>query len=248
MKLEIAYRLTARSGILIGATAEALSIGLDKTTIRRRSRRGSLPGKKQEPVIPGSTIKGKLRNACELILQALGQPVCLAPRAELMCPHNARVNEELDKELIARPCAVCRLFGSADNRIDEPARLFFDDAVVALESGLTPFATRTQAGVSLSRQRRTAEDDRLYLIERGLEGLRYKGNIAGYAPDELARQSAALLIAALDSLVAIGGGKSRGAGWTAVEIINVGLGDQRLSEPSSLSRMREELKLWRVSK
>lgn len=234
MKIEIIYRINALSGILAGATAEVLSVGVDRTTARRR-----VVGKKwrQEPLLPGSSVKGKLRHECERILTRLGQKVCLAPRADLMCPNAERVPEQ--------PCPACRLFGHPGRQVDDASRLFFSDAIADLDGSAARFATRAQAGVSLSRRRRTAEDQRLYTIERGVEGLSYKGTISGYLRDETARRQAALLIAALGSLVAVGGGKSRGAGWTKVEVTSVTLDGESLSAPQ-LEDLRREVSQWRV--
>lgn len=240
-RVYIEYNLMAASGLLVGSTAEALSIGLDKSTIRRRrvdEKTGS--PLKQEPAIPGSTIKGKVRNECERILASLGWPVCRAPRAETMCPH--------DPNVTSAPCAVCQIFGSPDRQ----SRLFFNDASTSFKDAnaaarLRPYLTRVQTGVSLARQRRTAEDERLYFVERGVEGLTYAGQIEGYLDDDAAARQLALVIAALQNLVAVGGSKSRGAGWTRAEVVKVMIGTDEFTA-EQISEMRAKgLEQWRKS-
>jgi CRISPR/Cas system CSM-associated protein Csm3 (group 7 of RAMP superfamily) len=160
-----------------------------------------------------------------------------------MCPHHTDKN----KPLI---CDVCQLFGGPSDQ----SRLFFSDAVAKFPDGTeigeedARFTTRVQAGVSISRKRRTAEDERLYYMERGVEGLIYEGTIDGYLDDNLAEQQSALLISAVGQLVAVGGSKSRGAGWISARVSSVAFDDKLLSG-EEIRRIREEgLKAWRESK
>jgi CRISPR/Cas system CSM-associated protein Csm3 (group 7 of RAMP superfamily) len=231
-KVSMVYRLTAASGVIVGSSADVLSIGIDKATIRRRRVKD---GGAQEPLIPGSTLKGKIRYECERMLAGLGATICQAPRPDTMCPH--------DPAIESPPCAVCRLFGSPNQQ----SRLFFGDAVV---KGNTParFLTRVQAGVALSRKRRTAEDERLFYAERGVAGIVYEGRLEGHLDDDLAERQLALVITAIERLAAIGGGKSRGAGWTRAEIAEVTL-DGRSLDPEEWRKLRARgLPVWREAK
>lgn len=231
--VRIVYHITARSGVLIGSTADVLSIGIDKTTMRRR-RVGEL--EQQAPLIPGSTLKGKLRHECERILGRLGREVCHSPRAETMCPHDVQVKNP--------PCPVCQIFGGSGL----PGRLFFSDALAEAGEGIAPYLTRVQAGVALSRKRRVAEDERLYYIERGIERIMYEGMIDGYLDDALADQQLALVMVAIERLFAIGGGKSRGSGWINAAITNITVDGKEMSG-AELGRIRQEgLQSWRESK
>jgi CRISPR/Cas system CSM-associated protein Csm3 (group 7 of RAMP superfamily) len=239
MMVQIRYIIRANSGILVGSTAEVLNIGIDKTTIRRRRVLDKQEDSwNQEPVIPGSTMKGKIRNECERIVRGLGRSmdVCFAPRPETMCPH---VREQLGSDL----CSICELFGGPSNK----SRLFFSDAIAVLDHHLAQVATRVQAGVSISRKRRTAEDERLYYIERAVEGISYEGLIDCYLSEELANQQLALLIVAIESLISIGGSKSRGAGWVEIKIKSITINDKEISNDEIL-KIREGLKAWRESK
>ncbi len=244
----IVYGLLAESGVLIGSTADVLSIGLDKATIRRRRVIGDGQlADQQEPLIPGSTLKGKTRNQCERILASLGWVVCRAPRADTMCPHDAEVNRHYPL------CPVCQLFGGPSQQ----SRLFFGDAVaktkqhdtslVDVDVESTRFLTRVQTGVAISRERRAAEDDRLYFVERGVEGVVYRGEVAGYLDEELLSRQLALLVGSLESLVAIGGGKSRGAGWTSFELITATIDEEPIPTEQWLKLRAEGLQAWRKS-
>jgi CRISPR/Cas system CSM-associated protein Csm3 (group 7 of RAMP superfamily) len=229
MRLRIDYTITAASGILVGSTSETPGIGIDRTTIRRRLFGVAAP---LEPVIPGSTVKGKIRDHCERIVLTLGGQVCLAPSAETMCPHNkTRVKNP--------PCAICKVFGGPSNK----SQLFFSDAVADISQFDPRFATRAQAGVSLSRKRRTAEDERLFHLERAIEGLTYRGSISGYLAGEASPQIA-LVIASFERLVAIGGSKSRGAGWTIANVTKTSLDDVELSEEQLEEIRSKGLKAW----
>lgn len=231
--IRIVYQMIARSGVLVGSTADVLDIGIDKTTMRRR-RVGRLA--RQEPLIPGSTLKGKIRNECERILATLGYTVCHSPRAETMCPH--------DPHVVNSPCPVCHIFGGSGFQ----SRLFFSDAVAKADDKIAPYLVRVQAGVALSRKRRTAEDERLYYIERGVEGIVYEGAIDGSLDDASANQQLALIIAAIERLIALGGNKSRGSGWITTKITNVAIDGKDVNE-ADLTKIREEgLKAWHKSK
>ncbi|MDQ3010369.1 MAG: RAMP superfamily CRISPR-associated protein [Acidobacteriota bacterium] len=230
-KVSVSYRLTAASGVIVGSSADVLSIGIDKATIRRRKVK--IEGL-QEPLIPGSTLKGKIRYECERLLDGLGQAVCHAPHPDTMCPHDPQLKVE------QMPCEVCKLFGGPSQQ----SRLFFGDATINNSNVPAQFLTRVQAGVSISRKRRTAEDERLFYAERGVDGITYEGKLEGYLEDD----QLALVITAIERLTAIGGGKSRGAGWTNVEIVSVALDGRNLSRDEWQKLRVEGLPLWRASK
>jgi CRISPR/Cas system CSM-associated protein Csm3 (group 7 of RAMP superfamily) len=232
MEILIHYTITATSGILVGSSAEALSIGIDKTTMRRRKIYDGRMSVPQEPIIPGSTMKGRIRNECERILTSLLVPICRAPSADTMCPHG-------QGELLGRTCAVCTIFGCPT----EQSRLFFSDAVARIDRNIAGNSVRVQAGVSISRRRGTAEEERLFTIERGVEGLSYSGTIDGNLDAGLAPQQTALVVAATEQLVAVGGGKSRGSGWAEVQIDEIQLGRHR-SVGRHVQTVKEGLLAW----
>lgn len=241
MKLLLDYAITARSGVLVGSTATTASVGIDKTTMRRMTKDQE---KRGSPIIPASAIKGKVRNQCERLLLSFGYEICRAPRADTMCPNYVFKSPTPDGR-----CSVCVLFGSPGLF----SRLLFSDAIARLQdrevrSDLAPHTTRIQAGVAISRNRRTAEDERLYFIERGIEGLSYVGRIEGDLSLDDAEKQAALLIVAIENLVALGGSKSRGAGWIDAKVSRLELGKQTFTTSEELQRLRGRIVTWRVSK
>lgn len=69
--------------------------------------------------IPGSGLKGKVRNACEDLARRSGLSVCGLPRVA-EAPEN--VNHEPER------CLVCRVFGSPGGNNSEGRSLYWDDA------------------------------------------------------------------------------------------------------------------------
>ena len=126
--------------------------------------------------------------------------------------------------------------------------MFFGDATVKSRDVPAQFLTRVQAGVSLSRKRRTAEDERLFYAERGVAGTVYEGKLEGYLEDDLVEPQLALVITAIERLAAIGGAKSRGAGWTNLEIASVAVNGQILSREEWRKLREKGLSVWPKSK
>jgi len=158
------------------------------------------------PMIPASSLKGRLRHEIERMLPILypdERTPCASPQAETMC--------QGDQE----PCLVCQLFGSPWY----PGKLVFSDLTLVEPKFLVegePPAGDLRYGVGLSRHRRVAEDQLLYTTEVFLPGVpvTLEGAITGdWDKDELA-----LLQSGLKSLFAVGGGKTQGLGWFEMSI------------------------------
>ncbi len=202
MNLEIALRLCFPGSLFIGGGMPCY--GMDKALVRAAD--GNL-------VIPASTVKGRLRDHCERVLRSLEQPICHPPNPAITCPHfwwdkdQARSYEE--------PCAICVLFGSPWRQ----AALRVSSLACRTPEGFTaeewrrfPYRTAVRPGVSISRARRAAASNRLFTVETAAVGvnLEFEGCIRGQLPR---RAYVAILRAGLQSLVALGGNKSRGLGW-----------------------------------
>lgn len=157
------------------------------------------------PVIPASSFKGRLRHTCKQLAEAMGQKTCDDPVAEAMC----QPSED------ERPCPICRLFGSPWSE----SPLAFTDLTLAepafLAEGRMPPHTSLRYGVGLSRYRHVAQDQLLYTTEVFLPGgtVTLGGEISGQASEE----DLGLLVAGLENLVALGGGKTSGMGWCELE-------------------------------
>lgn len=164
-------------------------------------------------VIPASQIKGKLRHACEQLLRAQGVPLCRAPLPERMCPQVEDDGGRPLPEIDGQPCCLlCQIFGSPGY----PSRLRFHDLVVK-DFELMPEET-LRPMVSLNRRRRTAEAQRLFLVETApnFNGLQFVGAeaVTGHVRDP---EHFHLILAGLKMPFAWGGGASRGLGWGKLE-------------------------------
>jgi CRISPR/Cas system CSM-associated protein Csm3 (group 7 of RAMP superfamily) len=173
--------------------------------------------------VPGSTLKGVLRDRCEQIAKLY--------ELDVNEPHTeASQRKEAN---IKNPDIITRIFGSRFM----PGQLHFDDALLLEEDRAAYFdggklkdgkykarqvELRTQ--VSLSRLTRTAKPGHLYTSEYGLKMLRFNGQIYGHMQGfsiqtgESGTYSLILLLAGLLSLSAIGGNKSGGAGQVTCQV------------------------------
>lgn len=208
MRFEMRLKIKIETALSVGAGASKPAIGVDKGMAR--DARGRV-------IIPGSSIKGKLRFECERILRGLNPLlVCEPPRPETMCPQYALPGEADKLVPQRRLCAVCRLFGSPwfkGSLLFSDAKLMDGEAWKGLDSQIRP-------GVSISRRRRVAEDEKLFFIETSLPqtGMIFEETIRGEISDE---KEVALILGGLRCLCAIGGGKSRGLGWSSIEISKI---------------------------
>lgn len=198
--VRIALTITADTALSVGAAGSAGTLA-DKSIVRDGLGR---------PIIPGSQVKGKLRSAAEQLLRSQGQdiptPFEAWPRAE-------------------QASLIRTLFGSPQ----QASPLRFADLIADIEPQVAqmPGLSRIRPSVTINRQRGTAEDQRLLLLEAAREGLVFQAKeaITGKL-DEQAQ--AALLWAALRLTDRWGGAKSRGLGWCTVEA-RVYWGDEELA-------------------
>ena len=162
--------------------------------------------------IPASSLKGRVRRACEQVARKFGLRVCHAPRPAGMCSAHT-----------SRPCLVCRVFG-APGRGSE---LHWEDARLVKEyqdifggdkvRSHAQFYVRTQ--VQLSRRLGTAAPDRLFTGEFAIENLRFESAVTGWldvtpiaGEDAIGGYELLLLVAGIQLVNTLGSGSSRGAG------------------------------------
>jgi len=172
--------------------------------------------------VPGSTLKGVLRERCEQLAHFYEQQ-------GVASPHDTKA--ALQGLGNSRPTMVGRIFGSQNM----PGRLFFDDARQA-ENDLQQYDSPERSGhgkykslqvslstqVRLDRPTRTAVPGALYTSEFGTNDLVFKGTVQGWlgcnAIDSMAQNeitptySLLLLLAGLRLVERIGGNKSTGKG------------------------------------
>lgn len=221
LELVIDLTLTIDTSLSIGAGGSG-GVLADKAVVRNR---------RDQLILPGSHLKGRLRHACEIIARSQDLLVCDAPRAQTMCPQLAST--------IPAPCVICQLFGS-------PAYagpLIFNDLVYG-----EPVPVPTiRPGVSINRRRRTAEAERLFFIETSPSGgwvhFHHTQAIQGWLVDDAkAETQTHLLLAGLRFLQNWGGGKSRGLGWGQA-MMQAHLGDRKIdltAGSNGLWRLRHE--------
>lgn len=191
-KVKISLRLIFNTPPSVGAGG---AIGRLADKVVTRNARG-------EFIIPASQVKGKVRHACEQLLRAHDVPLCQPPNPVRMCPH---------VDGVQAPCILCRIFGSPLER----CLLQFHD-LTSRQDNLPNETLRTM--VSLNRSRRTAQAQRLFLIETApnINGLQFENDEA--ITGSLNHPAHAhVLLAGLKLLFAWGGGASRGLGWGHVE-------------------------------
>lgn len=226
MKIDVTLDVHLASPLHIGSGARADSLA-DKPLVK--DARGL-------PLIPGSSLRGKTRHACEQIARSLKLgPVCGAPYPDEMC--RGAPPEQL--------CPVCSIFGSPWRA--SPLR--FSNLALKLAPTLPQNPrlnwearlewTELRTGVGLSRAQRTAQEDILYTVEtyRQTPALIYHGTIDGRLDTQ---GQAALLVAGLKSVHTLGGNRSRGLGGCRVTPIVYLDGVEQ-----DLDALLKELKVWK---
>ena len=173
---------------------------IDRTT--QRDPRGNV-------FIPASTIKGRLRNACEQVVRLYGSPdnqlrTCEPPNPQNMCRG-------------ADCCIVCRIFGSAYYG----ERLYFENALLppGFEAIYAPGdQARSRTRVKLNRRRGIAEHGHLFTTEYAESNLVFRSEVIGKMPltplegEPKKAYELILLAAGLRLVKDLGGNKSAGFG------------------------------------
>jgi len=164
--------------------------------------------------IPASSLKGRVRRACEQVARQAGLRVCSAPHPNGMCSAHKQA------------CLVCRVFGMPGQGSDlhwRDARLV-DVYQRAFETNReAQFYPRTQ--VQLSRTLGIAAPDHLFTSEFAVENLCFESSIAGRldvtpiaGEDSVGGYELLLLLAGLRLVSTVGSGSSRGAGQCVINL------------------------------
>lgn len=162
--------------------------------------------------IPGSSLKGTTRSACEGLAELHKLGICGSALPGLMCGR----------------CIVCRIFGSPDHS----SSLFWRNAGLAdefeamakSEGRMGMAEARTQ--VQMSRLRGLGAEDRLFTTETARPGLRFSGGVEGWLDGVPMGDDApgltyelVLLLAGLHAVSTLGGNRSRGGGDCHIESV-----------------------------
>lgn len=219
----IALHYTLRFGSAFHC-GSGLSNGLiDRSVVRNRE---------QYLYIPGSTIKGVIRESCEQIARLY---LSTEHKQAVRDPHN---EWQAIEALHGQPDIVERLFGS---RCYESS-LFFDNAVLESESRqlVTDAAERYQhlqcnsrTQTRLSRRTRVVQEHALFTSEFGLSALRFDGAIHGVVegiPNDLSDLPGPfplfLLIPGVLATTRLGANRSTGMGCCRFDITTLTVGGQ----------------------
>ena len=162
--------------------------------------------------IPASTLKGIWRHACEAIARSQGHFVCNSPLPQNMCP---RTEEELQDQntdsVQDKHCVICQIFGSPKRE----SRIFVSDLKPDIDLGIE--TTVNRSGVTINRNRRVAEDQRLYFTETSIPNASFELSGDVSLNNDITDEQIELLTAGLNYIHAIGSGKTRGLGWLTIE-------------------------------
>jgi len=193
--------------------------------------------------VPGSTLKGVLRERCEQLARfyAQAEPGKDTDMQRVPSPHDAAA--ALQGLGQSKATMITRIFGSQN----KPGLLFFDDAYQSEDEQQqydTPerrngkgryqsLQVSVSTQVRLDRPTRTAVPGALYTSEFGNNDITFHGTIQGWltcAPivsddtsETTPTYSLLLLLAGLRMLERLGGNKSTGKGYCACTIGNVEL-------------------------
>lgn len=168
------------------------------------------------PLIPASSIRGRLRAHLERLLKAWDQPVCTPPQPAQMCPHVWGNHPARPKQGY---CLACRLFGSVWY---EAALLSDDLRLIAEQRGDPDLLRMERMSLSVGRRLGTAQSERLFATETTTpyladEPLCFEGTMIGMVTAE----EAGWLLAAVPTITHAGGSKARGLGALDLTVAEV---------------------------
>mgnify|MGYP000002902104 CR=1 FL=1 len=225
-QLRLKRKLQVR-GHIVFETAWRIGTGREGQT----SDLGVLLDAAGQPILPGSSIKGKLRNTCEALASALNLKACLlnSEASGVECPGDVRwysrhrdayqsalrtgLQQQLDW-IEKNTCDVCKLFGSPV----QAARLRCSDGTLDNPAAA---AVRVRDGVVLDRDSHTAVDGLKYDYETVAAGTAFRVcfDLDNPTPKDEALFGAALFEWASGS--SLGGFTSRGLGRFRLEDIEI---------------------------
>lgn len=191
--------------------------------------------------LPASSLKGRVRSACESLLPTFNLQPCRAPYPQSLA------------DCRRKECLVCRIFGAPG----QGSELHWHDAMLKewpSDSAYGQITTRTQ--VQLSRARGLAAEAHLYNGETSAPGLVFEAplGITGYleltpimGEPDLAYELL-LLLAGLKLVHTIGGEVSRGLGHCDIELPTQIQVDKESRDVAELLASIEYLVFWNDEK
>lgn len=206
--IDLNFRLEMLSNFHIGTGLGDAGL-IDRVTVRNTS---------QEVIIPGSTLKGRIRHHCEQLATSFNLDAC----------SSAAMNQQICRT--DNCCLICRLFGSEWH----PGGLRFSDARLndKLRSVVRSqhpdetqidFQTQSRTRTRINRRLRRVEEGALFTMEEGAVGLLFEGKITGNVqPVEGIEAPVPLellaLLAGTRMLTHLGGKKTGGLGNCSLKV------------------------------
>lgn len=153
----------------------------------------------EQPYVPGSSLKGKVRSEAERIARKEGLPVCTPPDTAAMCGSLKSSTNDL--------CVCCKIFGTAGNKVSVASKVRFRDAYPTEKID----KTLVRAGIAMDRATGSVARGALYNIEAIPAGASFGFEVVA---ENLLPEQKKLLKAALSSFAdsGLGGSTSRGMG------------------------------------
>lgn len=182
--------------------------------------------------VPGSTIKGVLRERCEQLAR-----LYIRGKHSISSPHDeSAALAELGRQ---SPGLITRIFGSQivpgrlyfdDANLDEQEKRHYDHPNQRIQSKYREMQVDLYTQVRLDRLTRTAVPGALYTSEFGINESVFKGNVQGWLTctaidthEQAPTYSLLLLLAGLRMFDRLGGNKSTGKGQCICDITSVTL-------------------------
>lgn len=175
--LKLKVNITTLTGLHIGSGDSEVKIGgIDSPVIKIYTG-----PRKGQPYIPGSSLKGKLRNLMEIYGDNQGNTFEIDENIGLHVPN----------ERCAKQCTVCRFFGAASSKEEYlkkigPTRLLFRDLFLSEESmkafekaqkDIMDDFFEEKVEISINRLTGTAKGGGLRFIERVPADTKFEGEL-----------------------------------------------------------------------
>ena len=224
-------------------TATPLHIGLGRSQGVTGSDLPVLLDVLDQPVIPGSSLKGALRTQVEALIRGLGNAAplrsCDVIARRYCVPETLWRERNRDAEILRRSCDVCRLFGGPH----VAGKLSVTDLMVDPLSW-DPHLIQVRDGVSINRDTLTAESRRKFDFEVVPPGVRFVLSLVLDNPED---HEIGLLLRAIalfdEGFAFLGGKSSRGTGRVSISVQQIVRVDARrflLGEPAHTETVDRE--------
>lgn len=231
--IELTYTITLKSPLRL-ATGVGQAGYLDNTIHRNGSG---------QPIVPGSSIKGKTRATAYRLANAL----------QVASLHSADQEPSGCLQDRDTPCLICQIFGASQ----WPSKLYFEDASLPAklnkllqeldeisEKKNRPMASQNfgrhvRTSVAIDRRKRVALRQHLFTHEAVAQPASFIGRIYGTirnmsdSYDELA-----LLVVSMEAITHLGGAKGRGLGRCILTVTDIKANDETVPRDNFANALR----------